>query len=94
MKKASVILISLLVLMLGNAWLTPNAFAKDAAILVCSASGADPVIVQNYTASAGAPSIAVGTSCADAIATLLDAKFKIRHVESGDLRGGYYLFVK
>lgn len=85
-------------LMLSSVFAGPGAaFAKsstEAAILVCSTSGTDAIIVQNYSGSAGAPGIAVGTSCAVAIATLLTAKFETTSVAPGDLRGGFYFFVK
>jgi hypothetical protein len=69
---------------------------SEAAVLVCSASGTDPVLVQNYTGSAGAPTtINPGvTTCPDAIATLLTKGFVLKAVHPGDLRGGFYVFTK
>ncbi|MGR9071496.1 MAG: hypothetical protein ACU833_00370 [Gammaproteobacteria bacterium] len=80
-------------------WPIPEAAAaplKDDAILVCSTSGTDPIIVMNYGGSAGAPSITPGptTLCAETIALLLNDGFEIKSVSQGDLRGGFYFFVR
>jgi len=73
---------------------SPPALSPEAAVMVCDTSGNDPILVMNYSGSVGAPTISIGTSCAAAIATLLDNGFALHTAQQGDLRGGFYVFIQ
>lgn len=103
MKRLGVVLLSIsvlvLVLILGSTQLGGNAFAQppsaEVTILRCSVSA--PVssipVAHSSSASANAPVIARGTTCAQGLALLLNEGFEIVALESagtGDRMDLYY----
>ncbi len=77
--------LSTLVFIIGFSWLKNDLFAQqprqiDAVILTCAATRPPLLEVQSYTGSARAPSIDIGTNCAQALAELLNTGFRIRRI--------------
>ncbi len=77
--------LSTLVFIIGFSWLKNDLSAQqprqiEAAILTCGATRPPLLEVQSYTGSARAPSIGIGTNCAQALAELLSYGFRIRKV--------------
>jgi len=77
--------LSTLVFIIGFSWLKNDLSAQqprqiDAVILTCAANRPPLLEVQSYTGSARAPSIDIGTNCAQALAELLSTGFRIRRI--------------
>jgi hypothetical protein len=77
--------LSTLVFIIGFSWLKNDLSAQqprqiDAVILTCAATRPPLLEVQSYTGSARAPSIIIGTNCAQALAELLSTGFRIRRI--------------
>ncbi len=77
--------LSTLVFIIGFSWLKNDLSAQqprqiDAVILTCAATRPPLLEVQSYTGSARAPSIDIGTNCAQALAELLSTGFRIRRI--------------
>ncbi len=95
MKRSITILLcgslSALVFIMGFSWFKNDVSAQqprqiDTAILSCGATRLPLLEVQSYTGSTRAPSIAIGTNCAQALAELLSIGFRIRRISRDLLR--------
>lgn len=95
------VFIIVLAMALDFAPLSSNAVAEgseEVVILVCTLDTLffpSPIILSATNSSANAPLITPGTGCAQAIADLLRANFKIKDVQPAGFGGGaFYTLIK
>jgi hypothetical protein len=69
---------------------------EEVVIMQCAAPGnpPQPYVVSVATSSKGAPTVDAGTNCADVVAGLLDAEFRLRQAVPGGQGNIIYTFIK
>lgn len=94
MKRVAVFLLVLLlfafasvtgVTLLRGASVTPVQEVQDVVLLRCTQTEHEPIGVAQSSSSPGAPEIKADTSCAEALASLLNAGFKIESARGDDI---------